>query len=130
MTKEEFCKELKESQKKGILAVCSIGQQYINSLEAENERLKDKIAAYEDERKCLSETITSDADVICRINKENSKLKCLILHLFGRIGFYASEWYSEYDEERQVRRAVKWWKIHIKYNKAYRKAKAALKEGK
>lgn len=41
----------------------------------ENKRLKDEIAAYEDERKCLSETITCDADVIRNLNKENAKLK-------------------------------------------------------
>lgn len=90
-----------------------------DKLEAENERLKAE----------LKQTEAQDQVVFDGLRKENAKLKCLILHLFGLIGFYASEWYSEYDEERQVRRAVKWWKIHIKYNKAYLKAKKALREG-
>lgn len=99
----------------------------IKKLEAENKLLKDKVDAYEDERKCLSKTITCDANVIYNLNKENAKLKCLVLHLFGHLGFYASEWYSDLDEERRTtRRAVKWWKIHLSCKEAYRKAKKEL----
>lgn len=139
MTKEEFCKELKESQEGGILSVCSTGQKYINSLEAENERLKKKIAAYEDERKCLSETITCDATVIHNLNKENAKLKCLALHLFERVAFHefneCSEILDYLRETSSKRSGVKknrdrWWRIYTRCGCDYHKAKKELKEGK
>lgn len=63
ITKEEFLKELKESQEGGILSVCSTAQKYINSLEAENERLKTE----------LKQTEVQDQVVIDGLRKENRK---------------------------------------------------------
>lgn len=111
----------------------------------ENERLKTELKKWEDRSKVVKDgfdgevyewggnyyIVTPHLNVFVKgLLKENAKLKCLALHLFGHLGFYASEWYSDYYEERKTRRAVKWWKIHIKYNEAYRKAKAKMKEGK
>lgn len=114
-------------------------------LQAENERLKAELKKWEDRSKVVKDgydgevyewegnyyIVTPYLNVFVKgLLKEKAKLKCLALHLFGHLGFYASEWYSDYDEERITRRAVKWWKIHLKYTEAYRKAKKALREGK
>ena len=117
-------------------AVCTHGKDYLNKakadsvmdametrikeLKAENERLKKKIAAYEDERKCLSETITCDANVIYNLNKENAKLKCLALHAMS---------YAVVSLTSNTNK-FKPFRLFVKYNDAYRKAKKALMEGK
>lgn len=75
MTKEEFCKELKESQEKGILAVCSIGQQYINSLEAENERLEREVNRLEANEELLAEEQVKILDERDGLREENAKLR-------------------------------------------------------
>lgn len=98
----------------------------IKELQAENERLHKKIAAYEDERKCLSETVTCDATVILNLNKENAKLKCLTILYKREMNRFKTAFYG----------------LSLKFNlaefyetkfrsdcKAYRKAKAKLKEG-
>lgn len=106
----------------------------INELEVENERLKNKVAAYEDERKCLSETITCDADVIYRINKENAELKCLALHSM-REYFKAmsalNTWNEEYyGDAKYLHRVIRYDKRTKQYDYAYRKAMLALMGGK
>lgn len=105
MTKEEFCKELKESQERGILSVCSTAQKYVNSLEAENERLKNELQ--------LSAT-------------NCNKLKCLDLLLASEMYWFKSLC-NKYE-------GSDWWakmkRQSVYYRKAYRKAKAELKEKK
>lgn len=96
-------------------------------LQAENERLKGENIMLRSAG--LKQTLEHE-QIFKDFIKENAKLKCLVLHLFEHLGFYASEWYSAYDEEGKTRRAVKWWKIHIKYKEAHRKAKKELMEGK
>ena len=55
------------------------------------------------------------------LRKENKKLKCLALHLFSNY-FFLCYWQSEgLDPNKYLR-------LHEKYNEAYRKAKAELKE--
>lgn len=132
-----------ETNFKNNLAPAVIELNLMNDeLKAENTRLKNKVAAYEDERKCLSETITCDANVIYNLNKENAELKCLALHAISEVvrltamvsrmfiktkGIYG-HWYnpllltegaiqSAYDRARRL-------------HNAYRKAKKALMEGK
>lgn len=106
----------------------------IKKLEAENERLKNKVAAYEDERKCLSETITCDANVIYNLNKENAELKCLALHSM-REYFKAmsalNTWNEEYyGKAKYLHRVIRYDKRTKQYDYAYRKAMLALLGGK
>lgn len=106
----------------------------IKKLEAENKLLKDKVDAYEDERKCLSKTITCDANVIYNLNKENAELKCLALHSM-REYFKAmsalNTWNEEYyGEAKYLHRVIRYDKRTKQYDYAYRKAMLALLGGK
>ncbi|MCQ2125054.1 MAG: hypothetical protein MJZ25_12815 [Fibrobacter sp.] len=107
---------------------------HIKALEAEIERLKQKIAAFEDERKCLSETITCDANVIYNLNKENAKLKCLALHSLHKLfwekqntafrdGKCALSWDDKVKCDKRGGKYLYW---REKYLELYRKAKAEM----
>lgn len=101
----------------------------IAELEAEQKQLKadlEKARSYKHVIKMNNRNLTTEKK---RLKKEIAKLKCLALHLFSELGFYATDWYSGYDE-RKTRWASKWWKIHLKCGEAYRKAKKALREEK
>lgn len=98
----------------------------IKELQVENERLKKKIADYEDERKCLSETITCDANVIHNLNKENAKLKCLAILYKKEMNRFKGSFYGL---AFKFKRQALYIKKFERDCKAYRKAKAKLKEG-
>lgn len=139
MTREEFCKELKESQERGILSVCSTAQKYINSLEDENERLKAELKKWEDRSKVVKDgydgevyewennyyIVTPYLNVFVKgLLKENAKLKCLSLHAMSEY-----LWLRCLNQEKGKRK----WELYFwsdRCHKAYRKAKKALMEGK
>lgn len=73
MTKEEFCKELKESQERGILFVCSTAQKYVNSLEAEIERLKRELKQMEVQDQVVVDTLRKENELLNDALKDKSQ---------------------------------------------------------
>lgn len=80
-------------------------------------------------------------DFIEHNRKETERLKCLALHLFIQVSYHEyKDWGRIRDtfpqshasdlKERSVRNAERWCRINKRSYEAYRKAKAALREGK
>lgn len=79
-------------------------------LQAENEKLKGE----------LKQTEAQDQVVIDGLRNENAKLKCLALHAMS---------YAVVSLTSNTNK-FKPFRLFVKYNDAYRKAKMALREGK
>ena len=103
MTKEEFCKQLKESQERGILSVCVIAQKYINSLEAENKGLQ---VENERQKRKLKQTEVQDQVVIDELRKDNELLKAEVNRLEATEELLADEQVKILDERDNLRKEI------------------------
>lgn len=140
---KEIIEDEEQSEVYRAAAEAMLMQNKIKRLEQENERLKGELEKRQQELmgECeLRITIEEIRDRIEKENatlrKENAKLKCLALH--GMVGYAVCKMNvaaEKYKDDEMSDFAVptefsKWHRKEIEWAKAYRKAKAELKEKK
>lgn len=92
----------------------------LEELEAENERLKKKLEQTEANNELQCKSLEAHSELITKFRKENAKLKCLALHAMS---------YAVVSLTSNTNK-FKPFRLFVKYNDAYRKAKKDLREGK
>ena len=121
-----------------------VQQEYIDSLKAENERLKTELKKWEDRSKVVKDRfdgevyewggnyyiVTPHLNVFVKgLLKENAKLKCLALHAMSELFYYKREYLEAlpFNNDHEIEKYFNLW---AKFSDAYCKAKKALREGK